>query len=158
MLSIILLIFIFIFNFLPIQRYIDQYFFSSFVTSLEIYQIQDSPGLAYRLGIILISVIIFLALYRKISFNNQEEKKVLMTLIQILLIFLPLSGFSTTLFDRIFLYLSFLPGLLYIKIFNKFNFFYIKYGFLIFYGLLIVMWFKYSNHASYWLYYHSILF
>lgn len=158
LLSIILLCFIFIFNFLPIQRYIDQYFLSSFVTSLEIYQIQDSPGLAYRLGIILISVIIFLALYRKISFNNQEEKKVLMTLIQILLILLPLSGFSTTLFDRIFLYLSFLPGLLYIKIFNKFNFFYIKYGFLIFYGLLIVMWFKYSNHASYWLDYHSILF
>jgi nitrogen fixation-related uncharacterized protein len=156
--SVFILFIIFIFIFLPIKRYIDQYGISSYVTSLNIYQTQDSPGLVYRSVIILIPVTIFLTFYRKILFNNEEEKKVLMTLIQMFLIFLPFSGFSTTLFDRIYLYLSFLPGLLYLKIFNKFNFFYIKLFFLIFYGMIILIWFKLSNHASYWSTYYSILF
>tara|TARA_B100001540_G_scaffold314888_1_gene340784 strand:+ start:269 stop:1309 length:1041 start_codon:yes stop_codon:yes gene_type:complete len=118
-----------------------------------------SEGVYYRLFINLVAGAIFIFFHKKLHFNSFEKKFISINILLTILGLYYASNYSTIV-DRFLIYSSLIQLLIYPKFINLNNNFSMKIflGSSIFYLLILIGWFTFSNFSLKWIPYNNLLF
>ena len=119
----------------------------------------QSPGVKYRIALNILSGVIFVFFYKKLSANSGLDKLLVLILIFNLALLFFINNYST-LVDRIIIYFSLIQIIIFSKLYlitPNFKIL-INIGVIMIYSLLLFIWINFSNHSYAWLPYQNIIF